>query len=247
MTRLFHCDQRSNEWFDLHVGRVTASGVGDVMSFRKTGDKGSTADRKNYMAKKIAETLTGRMDMNGYFSPSMQWGIDNEDEARRAYEIARGTMCDRIGFGIHPAIERFGSSPDALAGDYGMVEIKCPDTSTHIKWLMAGVVPDEHKPQMVSGLSVFERAWCDFVSYDPRLPKRYRLFIAPRLYGEDSEIKTVETHVQQFLGEMDALIQRMQELMPLVEEDLVPAMQTETPEWGVTDEDIRAVEPNWAT
>lgn len=217
--RTFHCAQRSEEWFELHIGRVTASYMADVLDFKKTGDKGPGAKRLAYMGKKVAETITGLMDMTGYVSPAMQWGNEHEDEARQAYELTRKTVVDEIGFAIHPEIERFGASPDGLISNNGLLEIKCPETSTHIRWIMGGVVPDEHRPQMFAQMSVLGRDWCDFVSYDPRLTRRYQLFIPPPLNATTEAILEVETHVRQFLGEMDAMIQRLGELCPQLEEE----------------------------
>ena len=212
--KTFHCAQRSEEWFELHKGRVTASYMADVIDFRKTGDKGPGAKRLAYMGKKIAETLTGELDMTGYVSPAMLWGNKYEDEARRAYTLAREIMVDQIGFAIHPENERFGASPDGLIGDEGLLEIKCPDTSTHIRWIMGGMVPEEHRPQMFAQMACTGRDWCDFVSYDPRLTRRYQLFIPPRLEADTATILEVETHVRQFLAEMDAAIERLGELCP---------------------------------
>jgi putative phage-type endonuclease len=222
--KLFRCDQRTDEWFELHLGRVTASYMSAVMDFRKTGDKGPGSNRIAYMGKKIAETLTGLIDQQGYVSPAMRWGNEKEDEARRAYEMAREVMVDRIGFGIHPQIDLFGASPDGLIGDDGMLEIKCPETSTHIRWIEGQQSPEEHWPQMWAQMAVFGRKWCQFISYDPRLTCRYQLFIPPPLELSVESKSLVETYVGQFLGEMNAKIDRLGELCPaLLEEAKLPA------------------------
>ena len=186
----FTCAQRSEEWFQLHIGRVTASYMSDVMDFRKTGDKGAGSKRISYMGKKIAETLTGEMGTSIPPTFAMQWGTDHEDEARRAYVVSAGNFVDQIGFGIHPEIERFGASPDGLIDADGMLEIKCPDTSTHIRWMLEGEVPVEHRPQMYAQMAVFGRKWCDFISRDVRLVPRHQTFIK-RLTREDAMIRMV--------------------------------------------------------
>jgi hypothetical protein len=221
--KTFNCAQRSDEWFELHIGRVTASYMGDVMDFLKTGNKGPSAKRNAYMGKKIAEVLTGLIDQDGYVSPAMRWGNDHEDEARRAFEERREVMVDRIGFGIHPDIERFGASPDGLICDDGQIEIKCPETSTHIRWIEGGVVPDEHRPQMYAQMAVFGRKWCEFASFDPRLTKRYQLFNPPRLEWDAEAISLIENHARQFLAEMDAKIERLGELCPEIVDNQLPA------------------------
>ena len=232
--KTFTCEQRSEEWFELHIGRVTASYMSDVMDFRTTGDKGPGSMRNAYMGKKIAETLTNQLSMLGYVNAAMQWGNDNEDGARRAYVLASGNFVDCIGFGIHPEIERFGASPDGLIGDDGMVELKCPETSTHIKWMDAGDVPVEHRPQMYAQMAVFGRQWCDFQSYDPRLGKRYERF-SKRLVRDEAMIKVVEDAARKFLSDMDAMIERMEQLNPPVDE---PVREQAEIEDGITQDDI---------
>ena len=243
--KIYSCEQRSEEWFELHIARCTASYLGDVMSFLKTGSKGPTAARNAYMAKKIAETLTGLIDRTGYVSPAMIWGQDHEDEAIRAYEVAKEVMTDRIGFAIHPEIERFGASPDRLIGDDGILEAKCPDTSTHIRWLLEGVVPEEHWPQMYGEMSCTGRDWGQFISFDPRLTKRYQLFMPPILKAETERILEVETHVRQFLSEMDAKIERLGELCPIFAEQQGGMSNEGLVKWGIADEDIRCADPTW--
>ena len=228
----FTCAQRSEEWFQLHIGRVTASYMSDVMDFRKTGDKGAGSKRISYMGKKIAETLTGEMGTSIPPTFAMQWGTDHEDEARRAYVVSAGNFVDQIGFGIHPEIERFGASPDGLIDADGMLEIKCPDTSTHIRWMLEGEVPVEHRPQMYAQMAVFGRQWCDFISRDVRLVPRHQTFIK-RLTREDAMIRMVEDAARKFLADMDEMIEKLNTLNPPIAEPEKPVIKD-----GITDDDI---------
>lgn len=204
---LIDCEQRSEEWIALRVGKVTASRISDVLAEIK---KGEAASRRNYRAEIVCETLTG-VPMDNYVSKEMQWGIDTEPFARAAYELASDLAIDTTGFAIHPEIERFGASPDGLIGDVGLVEFKCPNTATHLEYLLGGVVPTEYGAQMFSAMSCTGREWCDFVSFDPRLPAHLQLFTR-RLYRDEGIIRTIEMKVVQFLDEVDATIARLEGL-----------------------------------
>ena len=175
MTLIMMCEQRSDEWRAIRAGKVTASRISDVLAELKKGT-GEAATRRNYKAEIIAEILTG-MPADNFVSKEMQWGIDNEPFARAAYELAQDVTVDTVGFAVHPTIARFGASPDGLVNDIGMVEFKCPNTATHLDYILAGEVPTEYQPQMLAELCCAGREWCDFVSFDPRLPERFQLFV----------------------------------------------------------------------
>lgn len=201
--------QRSAEWFQARVGFATGSHASDIMDFLKTGKEG--AGRRNYRAQIIAEILTGVAVTDGYVSPEMIWGNDNEPAARAAYEIEEGAMVQEIGFVAHPTIPRMGGSPDGLVGADGILETKCPKTATHLKWILEGIVPPEHEPQMSFYLAVTGRKWADFVSYDPRLPKALRMMTI-RLERNEGRIAEIEEAVQNFNLEVERTIARLQEI-----------------------------------
>jgi hypothetical protein len=169
------------------------------MNWLKSGKE--SEKRANYKWEILSERLTGRL-VDGYVSAEMQWGIDNEAAARFAYEQFMRTEVKRVGFIIHPTMDFFGASPDGLIGEDGGIEIKCPKTSTHLEWMFGGIVPDEHRYQMVAGICCTERKWWDFVSYDPRLPRHLRLFIV-RMQRDESEIARVEQEIMRFNNEIE--------------------------------------------
>lgn len=227
------CDQLSAEWFQCHVGRCTASHAADITDFLKNGKEG--ASRRNYRALKVAEILSGIGVQDNFVSQEMQWGIDTEAEARRAYALEEGVFVEQIGFAISD-IDRMGASPDGLVGDDGLLEIKCPKTATHIKWMLDGVIPDEHMPQCRFQLAVMQdRKWLDFMSYDPRLPKRYRSFTI-RLMREDAACEEMDAAVIKFNAEVDAMIAKLNEIAPPVAEE-EPAPDP-LAEMGISDEEI---------
>ncbi len=191
-------EQGSAEWKALRLGKVTASRVADVVAKTKSG---WGASRANYMAELIAERLTG-VPAESYTNAAMAWGTEKEPEARSAYEFRTDATVEQIGFVDHPAIPMTGASPDGLVGDDGMVEIKCPNTATHLDTLLGQSVPDKYVVQMLWQMACSGRKWCDFVSYDPRLPEAMRLFVQ-RLHRDDKRIAVLEMEVVTFLDELN--------------------------------------------
>lgn len=199
--------QLSPEWFQERLGKVTASRVADLMARTKSG---WAASRANYMADLIAERLTGQTTEN-YTNAAMQWGQDHEQEARDAYSFYTEQDIDPAGFVPHPTIEGFGCSPDGLIGTSGLIEIKCPMTKAHIETLTSGEIPSQYELQMQSQLACTGREWVDFVSFDPRLPERLKLF-TKKLYRSEPIIEEIEKAVRQFLAELESKIAALEDL-----------------------------------
>lgn len=201
-------EQRSEEWYALRRGKVTASRIADVVATIKSGGYG--ASRATYMAQLIAERLTGETQ-DSYVSAAMQNGIDTEPEARAAYEFRTDAEVAEAGFVDHPSIPMSGASPDGYVGDDGLVEIKCPNTATHIDTLLTGKVPAKYIDQMQWQMACAGRAWCDFVSYDPRMPEPMRLWIK-RVECSVTRIQYLEKEVSMFLAELDEKVAGLSKL-----------------------------------
>ena len=200
-------EQRSEEWFAARLGKVTASRVADIVAKTKSG---YSTSRDNYMAELICERLTG----NGgdfYVNAAMQWGTETEPLARAAYEGYVDVLVDEVAMITHPRIEQAGASPDGLVGDEGLVEIKAPNTATHIDTLLSQSVPGKYNTQMQWQMACTGRKWCDFVSFDPRLPKELQLFVK-RVDRDDAYIDMLEKEVVSFLKELDAKIEKLNAL-----------------------------------
>ncbi len=193
--------QGSAEWKAQRLGRVTASRVADVIAKTKSG---WGASRANYMAQLIAERLTGEVQ-ESYTNAAMQWGLDTEGHAREAYEFRTDAEVQPVGFINHPTIVMSGASPDGYVGEIGLVEIKCPNTATHIDTLIDGDIPGKYVTQMQWQMACTGRKWCDFVSFDPRMPEAMRLMVS-RVHRDDVLIGTLENNVRDFLAELDAKI-----------------------------------------
>lgn len=189
--------QGSDEWLRSRVGRVTASRVADVMARTKSG---YGASRASYMAELVAERLTGE-PASRFTNAAMEWGTTQEPFARAAYAFAHDADVRETGLVMHPRIADFGASPDGLVGADGLVEIKAPNTATHIDTLLGGCIPDKYRWQMLAQMTCTGRAWCDFVSFDPRMPAEMQMFVA-RLERDDKAIAEMELEVEAFLAEL---------------------------------------------
>lgn len=200
-------EQRTPEWHDLRAGKVTASRLGDVIAKLKTG--GSSERRKAYMVELIAERLSGSA-LEKFQSPAMRWGAEYEAMARHAYEFRTDREVLEVGFIPHPTIPDSGASPDGFVDDDGLVEFKCPTLTTHVETLLAREVPEEHLPQIHRQMACTGRAWCDFVSFDPRLPEDTRFFVR-RVERDEARIAELEKEVSAFLSELETKIQQLKE------------------------------------
>ncbi|MEK1908212.1 MAG: lambda exonuclease family protein [Pseudomonas sp.] len=193
--------QGSEEWKQLRLGKVTASRVADVIA--KT-QKGYSASRANYAAQLICERLTG-VPAEGFTNDAMRWGTDTEPQARSAYEFYKDVDVRQVSFVPHPSIADAGCSPDGLVGDDGLVEIKCPNTATHIETLVGKAVPQKYITQIQFQLACTGREWCDFVSFDPRMPEAMQFFCV-RVHRVPEIIEGLEQEVITFLNEVRAKI-----------------------------------------
>jgi len=197
--------QGTPEWYAARAGKVTASRISDVTAKIASGKP--SALRATYMGELLCERLTGVCEP-GFVSPAMQWGTDNECHARAAYAAVKGLDVYEVGFVDHLEVAMSGASPDGYVGEDGLVEFKCPNTATHIDTLETGAVPTKYLGQIQWQLACTGRQWCDFVSYDPRLPPSLRLF-AKRVPRDASLILNLESEVTAFVSELDAKVARI--------------------------------------
>jgi putative phage-type endonuclease len=198
--------QGSDEWLAARVGLVTASRVPDVIAKTKTGP---SASRAGYLGELVAERLTGQSAEGGFMNDDMRRGLELEPEARMAYEIRTGRIVEEVGLVLHPTM-RAGASPDGLVDD-GLLEIKCPRTHVHIEYLLAGKPPSKYLPQMAWQCICTGRAWCDFVSFDPKMPEALRLFVV-RYTPDAGYLRELEAEVEAFIGEVDAKVEQLGKL-----------------------------------
>lgn len=202
-----HIEQGSQEWYEARCGSLGASQVAQALARTKSG---WGASRANVMAQLIVERLTG-LPSEGYTSSAMQWGIDTEPQARAAYEFLRDAEVVEVGLLRHPVIEGTHASPDGLVADEGLIEIKCPNSATHIDTLLSDKVPGNYWTQMQWQMACTGRKWCDFVSFDPRLPADLQLWVR-RVERDDDAIESMERDVSDFLSELEMKLSSLQSL-----------------------------------
>ncbi len=200
--------QGSPEWFAQRLGKVTASKVADVMAKGKTGP---SASRANYAAQLICERLTGQK-AEGFTNAAMQHGTNTEPQARAAYCFYNDVTAEEAGFIDHPSIAMSGASPDGMVGSDGLLEIKCPNSATHIETLLSGKIDDKYAKQMMWQMACTGRKWCDFVSFDPRLPVELQMKQIRYMRSEDV-IAEMEREVTAFLAEIDAKMESLKKLI----------------------------------
>jgi len=198
-------EQRTTEWFAQRCGHLTASRIADMMARTQ---KGWGASRANYAAQLIAERLTGVAE-SGFTSAAMQHGIDTEAAARAAYSFMKDVEVVEAPFVLHPRLAWSGASPDGFVGDDGLIEIKCPNTATHITTLRGGEIPDKYIKQMQWQMACTERDWCDFVSFDPRMPVEMQLHIQ-RVDRDNDLIAEIESAAIGFLDEIAATVAELE-------------------------------------
>jgi putative phage-type endonuclease len=193
-------DQRSIEWHQARLGHATGSRASDMLAGK------DTQARKGYITQLVTERLTGQ-SQDFYTNADMQRGIEVEPVARAAYQ-ASNELVDEVGFIKHPTILWFGASPDGLVGSDGLVEIKCPRSTTHLEYIQANKPPAKYIPQMLAQLSCTGRKWVDFVSFDNRFPEHLQLFVV-RFQPSAEELEQFESKVKAFLSEVNNLMEQL--------------------------------------
>ena len=201
-------EQRTQEWFDARLSKVTASRVADVIAKTKTG---VSTSRQNYLTQIVTERLTGKKADSGYINQAMQDGIDREEAARSLYELKYGVVKE-VGFIDHPTIAMSGASPDGIIADGdGVLEIKCPIETTHTNTLMTDKVPSKYIPQIQWQMAVTGARFAHFVSYNPNFPDNMVLFVK-QVDRDDEYIKMLADEIITFLKEVDNTIIKLKEL-----------------------------------
>jgi len=199
--------QGSQAWLDCRVGKVTASRVGDVFTKPRKGSLVSKV-REGYLADLLAERLTGRPTVQNFGDDSEDgpaaWGKKMEPLARAAYEERTGNKVDLVGFVDHPLVPMTGSSPDGVIGNEGGIEIKAPNTKTHLETVRKGIIPKAHLPQIRWNMACTGRIWWDFLSFDPRAEEEQ--YFCRRLEADPDELRAMEMGVFAFVMELEARV-----------------------------------------
>lgn len=198
--------QGSRAWVEARLGKVTSSRLADVLRGGRSGGLSKAAE--TYMLQLISEILTGE-PADDIRSKPIMWGNQHEDGARASYQFDRDCNVTQTGFVPHPEIEGFGGSPDSLVGNDGILEIKCPFNSTvHLTTLLTQQVPEEYEPQVQGNLCATGRQWCDFVSYDPRMPAGADIVVI-RVDRDEVFIEEIEDRVKRFIDHLNRKLDKV--------------------------------------
>ena len=199
--------QGSEAWIQARLGRATASRIADVMAKTKSG---YSASRENYMVQLALERITG-VQADSYQSAEMRWGNDYEAAARAAYEVRIGALVEEVGSIPHPRIDMSSASPDGLVFADGLVQFKCPNSATHLHTMRKKKPEGGYVIQMMWEMACTGRAWCDYASFDPRMPDGLQLFVI-RVPRDDERIAELEREVELFLEQVDAMVRELNAL-----------------------------------
>jgi putative phage-type endonuclease len=203
--RIEAVQQGSEAWHQMRLGKVTASRVADLLAKTKTGP---SASRGNYLIELALQRVTKTIE-ESYTNAAMEWGTQTEPQARVAYEVKTGNFVDQVAFIDHPTIAGFGCSPDGIVAADGLIEIKCPNSATHWSYIKANEPPNKYFIQMQAQMAVTGAKWCDFVSFDPRMPERSQLLVV-RVMRDPEYILYMEAEIVQFLKEVEKEVQLME-------------------------------------
>ena len=190
-------------WLSARAGKLTASRMNDAMAFLKNGQPSEA--RSRYMRELLAERLTGQ-SVPHVVNDAMLWGTEHEDEAVDTFVGRFPQYRVRLSrFYEHPSIENFGATPDREIDEDGLLEVKCPTTATYLQWVMDGIVPVQHRPQMTAQLLCSGKSWCGFIAYDPRIRDEGRRLFMRKFVPSADEMSAVQEAAVQFLIELDAM------------------------------------------
>ena len=199
---IVECEQRTPEWFAARAGRLTGSVAGDILGKLRSG--GEPAARRDLRVQLAVETLTGTpMEQTGFTSAAMQRGIDAEPIARGAYEARTGNIVRTTGFVIREDLAVGCSLDGDIRGFEGILEIKCPKSATHCGYLKEQRLPPDYLAQVTHNLWVSGAQWCDFVSWDDRMPPGLEYFCV-RVVRDNAAIAAYEVEVRKFLTEVES-------------------------------------------
>jgi hypothetical protein len=197
------CIQGSNEWLKIRLGLISASRFKDLMASPRSKSELFSATSKSYMLELIAEILTDEQKV--IKGPALDWGTNNEKGAQAEYAFERGVTVDEVGICITDDL-LIGASPDGFIGTEGGLEIKCPyNSANHIATVIANEMPKEHMAQVQGNMLVNDRLWWDFVSYDPRIEGKGRLFIT-RIHRDEEYIAKLQEKLTAFIIEMQRIL-----------------------------------------
>lgn len=199
--KIIDCKQGTSQWLAARAGIFTASDLDNLITPAWKKRTGETP--KTYMLRKIAERCMGMpLEQGGAWATEQ--GTVLEGEAIPWLEFTYNLEVKRVGF-VTSDDGRVGCSPDGLIGDDGGVEIKCPQPTHHLKYLLGGVVPDDYLAQVHGSLYVTGRKWWYFCSYSRQFPP-----LLIKVERDEGIIAKIDEVIQESLVEFEEKLARVQ-------------------------------------
>jgi len=198
---IINCEQGGSEWLKARLGVATCSNFSKIVT--STGEL--SKQLKSYAIKLASELLTVEQE-DSYTNKDMERGNELEPEARQAYQEYAFCEVKEVGFMIDNG---FGYSPDGLIDDDGLIEIKCPNQTTHTQYLFEDRLPTAYKAQVQGGLLTSGRKFCDFVSYNPSFKDDKRLFVK-RIERDEEFIIKLMIGIQKTIGIRDEFLKEIE-------------------------------------
>jgi hypothetical protein len=197
--------QGSDEWLHARHGYLTGSRAADMLSTIRSGE---AAARRECKGQLVSEIVTQLPVTDTFVNQAMSWGIEQQQYGVRAYEV-RGALVQSSGF-LRSHTVRAGCSLDGHVGDFdGIIEVKCPKSTTHARLLQEHTLGSRYLPQVLHNLWITGAQWCDWMSYDPRFPPHLRLHVI-RVPRDESSIADYEQKALAFLREVDEEVHALQ-------------------------------------
>ena len=196
-------DQRTDEWHEARLGRITASRIFDVIS--KTSKGTYTAKRDDYAFQLAAERLTG-LPTRSYTNDAMLHGIEVEPMALEFYAEFYGHDITSAPFIIHRNMSFCGASPDGIVNNEWLVEIKAPQTNTFLRIKHENTPPAQYVAQCQFQMAVTGAEKVDLFFYDNRIIDPTKQFMLFKIKRDNEMIASIENEVVLFNDYVESIV-----------------------------------------
>lgn len=238
--KIHNVEQGTEAWAKLRRAIPTASSADRLV----TAVKGEPSKAmRDYACELLAAEMLpieywyASEDFRTFQSEAMAHGTNTEREARDYFALETGLEVQQVGF-VTTDCGRAGCSPDGIVGDNALLELKCPQPKTHVRYLLDACLPSEYKPQVHFSMVVTGFDHAHFMSYAPGLPP-FRIFV-PR----DDYTSKVESALQEFWAMLDTFRKQLSGLAVVgdyamfADDDPLKGFKAASPEDRIVDDEV---------
>jgi len=197
--KIIQVDQGSPEWHSCKVGIPSSSNFDKIVDSKGLPSK----QQKKYLNQLAGEKILGYAE-GTYQNAAMIRGIELEAQAREVYSFITDQEVEQVGFCITEGKTIYGASPDGIIGKEGLLEIKCPQLSTQVDYLLANELPIEYWQQTQGQLLVTGRKWVDFFSFYPGLNP-----LLIRVLPDEKFVKSLKIELELFCEQLEELVAKI--------------------------------------